>query len=163
VPSGRYGELFRANRRRLEEKWGDAWEPHRRRPDEAYRAAQARFRELVAGSAAPGERVLVVSRGDDGLLDIPSVRADHFPSAPGGGWAGHHPADSAEVLAMLGEEQNRGARYLAIPAMSSWWLRHYDDLVDHLESSAETRAGDSSIGLLYDLGGGQEARGCARP
>src|SRR5207248_554618 len=38
IPTGQYGALFEANRRRFEEKWRTAWRPHRRRTGPAYRS-----------------------------------------------------------------------------------------------------------------------------
>ena len=77
--------------------------------------------------------VLIVSRGDEDVVDLPSHRAAHFPQAPDGGYAGHHPADSAEAIAGLEKLRAAGAGYLIVPATSGWWLEHYEQLARHLE------------------------------
>ena len=46
-PQGAYGELFHANRRRFEEKWGVAWEPHGRRVDPEFEALTQRVSAAV--------------------------------------------------------------------------------------------------------------------
>ena len=67
-------------------------------------------------------RVLVVSRGDDHLVDLVGRRASHFPQARDGAYAGHHPADSDAAINHLEELREAGAQYLVIPGTSLWWL-----------------------------------------
>ena len=69
-------------------------------------------RELPAGA-----RVLVVSRGDEDIVDFARHRGEHFPQAEDGRYAGHHPADSAEAIAHLEALREAGAEYLVIPAL----------------------------------------------
>ena len=87
-----------------------------------------------ARTRLPGDaEVLIVSRGDDQLVDLGGRRAAHFPQAPDGGYAGHHPADSGEAIAHLEELCRRGAQYLIVPATSDWWLEYYADMTAHLD------------------------------
>src|SRR5690349_1869467 len=80
VPTGRYGELFRANKARFEEKWGTTWQPHLRRPQAWYRDLVEQVREVVDRELPPEATVLVVSNGDDELLELgASRRGWHFP------------------------------------------------------------------------------------
>ena len=100
VPTGRYGELFRANKARFEEKWGVTWQPHLRRPNAWYRDLVERIRAVVDRELPPDATVLVVSNGDDELLQLGAERRGwHFPQMEDGTYAGYHPGDSAEAIA----------------------------------------------------------------
>jgi colanic acid/amylovoran biosynthesis glycosyltransferase len=81
-----------------------------------------------------GARVLVVSRGDERLVDLAACRAGHFPQGSAGEYAGYHPADSAAAIAHLDELAARGAEFLIVPATSNWWLEHYKEFTDHLDT-----------------------------
>jgi hypothetical protein len=60
-----------------------------------------RARELADGVVAPDTTVLVVSKGDDDLLQLEVRRAWHFPRAAETGYAGHYPADGAAAIVQL--------------------------------------------------------------
>jgi ubiquinone/menaquinone biosynthesis C-methylase UbiE len=115
-------------------------------------------RELVehvrasAGTVLPEDaRVLVVSRGDDDLLDLGGAHGSHFPQVDGGVYAGHHPGSGAEAVAQLEEVRARGADFLLIPAPSLWWLEHYSELKSHLDTHYPLVHADASC-LLFALG-----------
>jgi hypothetical protein len=80
-----------------------------------------------------GARVLVVSKGDQALVDVDGWDAWHFPRGEGGGYAGYYPADSAEAIAHLEGLRVQGAQYLVFPRTSFWWLDHYPEFRVHLE------------------------------
>ena len=87
-------------------------------------------------STPPAATVLVVSKGDEELLNL--LRADgrkaaHFPQMPDGCYAGSHPADSQAAIAQLERLRADGGEYLLFPATASWWLDHYRDFAMHLE------------------------------
>jgi colanic acid/amylovoran biosynthesis glycosyltransferase len=94
-----------------------------------------RVRAALAQAVAPGATVLVVSRGDDSLVEFPGWRASHFPQAHGGGYAGFYPADSGEAIQHLEDLRSAGAEYLVFPPTATWWLEHYTGLRMHLESA----------------------------
>ncbi len=128
-PTGRYGELFRANKARFEEKWGVTWQSHLRRPNAWYRELVERIREVVDRELPPDATVLVVSNGDDELLSLGAERRGwHFPQMEDGTYAGHHPADAAEVIAHLEALREKGAEYIVFPETASWWLEYYDNV-----------------------------------
>src|SRR5262249_1184194 len=133
VPTGDYAALFEANRRRFEEKWDLTWEQHGRRPSEGYRLLAARLRDVVRNTLPPDASVLVVSKRDDALLDLDGRPSSHFPRLDGGVYAGWYPADSAEAIAQLEAERERGVRYAVFPQTALWWLKHYTGLRAHLE------------------------------
>ena len=154
VAGGEYQRILRANRRRYAEKWGREWEPYGRRANPRYERELEWLREAVEAAIPAGAEVLVISRGDDSLLRLNGHRAMHFPQAEDGGWAGHHPADSAEAIAHLEALRERGARYLVVPSTYRWWLDHYDGLREHLESRCRAVAADERAGAIYELEGG---------
>lgn len=153
VQSGEYARLLHANRRRFEEKWGVAWKPYGRRLSGEYRELRERIRQAVADTVPLGATVLVVSRGDDELLRLDGKSAWHFPRGEGGGYAGHHPADSDRAIAHLEELRTRGADHLLVPRTGLWWLDHYQELRRHLESNFETRFREPATCVIYDLRG----------
>ena len=152
VAEGEYGRILRANQQRYAEKWGRPWEPYGRRPNPRYEREAEQLREAVKTAVPAGSTVLVISRGDDGLLQLNGRRAMHFPQGEDGGWSGHHPADSAEAVGHLEELRERGADYLVVPPTYRWWLDHYEGLREHLDSRYRAVRFDERAGAIYQLG-----------
>ena len=152
VPTGRYGEILEENKRRFEQKWGEPWQPYERRPDPEYEGLRARIRELVADAVPAGATVLVVSKGDPELLELGGRRARHFPEAPDGTWAGHHPADSGEAVAALEAMRASGGEFIVFPRTGMWWLQHYEGLQEHLESRYDAVVRDDEC-VIFALNG----------
>lgn len=90
-------------------------------------------RSFVTRTLPRDALILIVSRGDEAIVDLPGRRGAHFPQAADGAYAGHHPADSAEAIAHLESLRAQGAEYLVVPATSGWWMEHYDELARHLD------------------------------
>jgi colanic acid/amylovoran biosynthesis glycosyltransferase len=96
-------------------------------------------------------RVLVVSRGDEEIVDFAHHRGEHFPQAQDGRYAGHHPADSAEAIAHLDRLRESGAGYLVIPGTAQWWLEHYGEFAQHLEQRYRRLAAEDRGYIAYNL------------
>lgn len=151
VAGGEYRRILEANQQRYAEKWGRPWQPYGRRPNPRYEREAEQVREAVKETVPSGSTVLVISRGDERLLQLNGRRAQHFPQTADGAWAGHHPADSAEAVEHLESLRDRGAEFLVIPPTYLWWLRHYDGLRRHLESEYEPVVSDDRAGAIYRL------------
>jgi hypothetical protein len=130
--TGEYMRLFEANRERFERRWGEPWRGHGRRDTPAYAALRERV-YAAAATLPPDATIAVVSRGDDQLLRLPRA-ARHFPAGADGGYAGSHPADSAEAIAQLERARAEGVQFLLFPTTAMWWLDYYDGLRRHLEA-----------------------------
>lgn len=150
-PSREYGALFDANRRRFEEKWGTAWQAHHLRPNESYAALVDRIRRAAASTIPAGSTVMVVSKGDDALLDLPGCAGSHFPRRPDGGYTGYHPADGDEAVASLDAERAAGAGFLLIPSPMFWWLDHYQTFRRHLETSGRLLLHEAQTCMIFAL------------
>jgi Sulfotransferase family len=85
-------------------------------------------------TAIPGDaNVLVVTKGDDQLLDLNVNKAGHFPQDPDGqNYAGYHPANSSDAIEHLEQLKMRGNEYFVIPCPYYWWLDHYAGFREHL-------------------------------
>src|SRR5215218_3418569 len=118
---------------------------------EEYRQLIGRFAELARGAVPEGATVVVVSKGDAALLEVGDRQTWHFPQRSDGTYAGYHPLDSASAISHLEELRERGARYLAFPAPSIWWLDHYKGLRQHLESHYRAVSEDPNAGIIYAL------------
>jgi len=151
--NGQYDRVFQSNRARFEEKWGAAWHPHARRITPEYQQLRNRIRGLAVRHVPAASRVLVVSKGDEELLQLGEVRGGHFPQDARGHYANIYPADSAQAIAHLEELKSGGAGYLLIPKPAYWWLDFYADFKTHLESRCRLVAEDEDTGLLFQLGG----------
>ncbi len=110
----------------------------------------ARLRQSVPRLIPPGSQLLVVSRGDDALLEIPSIVARHFPQDAEGRYAGHYPHDSEAAIEHLESHQQGGAAFLLFPATSLWWLDHYDGLREHLDARYRRVRSDDDC-IIYDI------------
>lgn len=113
----------------------------------------ARVQGTVATAVPPGSSVLVVSKGDAGLLAMPGLRAAHFPQDGEGEYAGHHPQDSAAATAALEALRRHGAEYLVIPTTARWWLEYYAEFATHLATHGELLVDEPESCLVYGLGG----------
>jgi len=149
---GEYGRLFHENRRRWEEKWRMPWQPYERRLKPDYQLLKNRIREVVETVVPPSGRVLVVSKGDDELLNLNGRPAWHFPQAETGGYAGCNPRDAAAAIAHLEELRVRGADFLLIPSTALWWLDYYSGLKEHLEERYRCLAAEDDVCLIVELG-----------
>ena len=156
VPDGEYGRILAANQQRYAEKWGRPWQPYGRRPNPRYERETEQVRAAVKETVPSDSTVLVISRGDERLLQLNGHRAEHFPQSEDGAWAGHHPADSAEAVEHLESLRERGAEFLVIPPTYLWWLRHYDGLRRHLDDNCEPVLCDDRAGAIYRLVGAEQ-------
>lgn len=159
IPTGRYGELFAANKGRFEEKWGVTWQSHLRRPNAWYRDLVERIREVVDRELPPDATVLVVSSGDEELLQLGADRRGwHFPQMEDGAYAGYYPGDSAEAIAHLEALRENGAEYILFPETASWWLEFYDEFAGWLARDPRTFSlGDGCTLYSLDLASGRGA------
>jgi ATP-binding cassette, subfamily B, bacterial len=119
-------------------------------PDPDYAAMARRVEAAVRRHVPPGSRVLVVSRGDEALVELDGREAWHFPQLDDGTYAGHHPADDGEAIDHLEELRERGADYLVLPATSLWWLDHYEGFRRHLERYP-CASEDRETAVIYEL------------
>jgi hypothetical protein len=104
---------------------------------EDYRQLVGRIQELVRYTVPAATATVVVSRGDEDLVNLHGRPALHFPSLPDGRYAGEYPADSAAAIAQLEELRADGAGYLVLPSTAFWWLDFYEDFGAHLEEHCE--------------------------
>jgi len=111
-----------------------------------------RVQAAVTEHVPPGASVLVVSKGDAALVEMPGLTAAHFPQDTAGGYAGHHPHDSAVATAELEELRRRGAEYLVLPDTARWWLDFYGDFATHLATHGELVADVPGACLIFGLG-----------
>lgn len=112
----------------------------------------SRVQAAVAEHVPPGASVLVVSKGDAALVELPGLSAAHFPQDGSGGYAGHHPHDSAVATAELEQLRRQGAEYLVLPATSRWWLDFYAEFAAHLAAHGELVADVPDACLVFGLG-----------
>jgi hypothetical protein len=119
--------------------------------DLKYFALRRRIADVVGRTLPRDSTLLVISKGDSSLVDLPGFIGCHFPQNERGTYAGHHPADSAEAIAHLESLRAKGARYLLIPEPAFWWLDYYAAFREHLERCyrVSLRTDDSCV--IYDL------------
>ncbi len=126
-----------------------------------YAELVGRIQSAVTEHVPPGSSVLVVSKGDAALIELPGSAAAHFPQDATGGYAGHHPHDSAAATAQLEELRRRGAEYLVLPETARWWLDFYEDFAAHLAGHGELVVEIPGTCLIFALG--RRATDPARP
>jgi hypothetical protein len=73
-------------------------------------------------------QLLVISRGDDRLLNLYGRPPWHFPRGDDGFFLGEYPADGTAAVDHLSRWRASGAEFLVIPRTAFWWLDHYPDL-----------------------------------
>jgi GT2 family glycosyltransferase len=134
--------------------------PRDARPDDArgfepsaqlgYRKLLAEIRRSVTDVLPANATVLVVSRGDDDLLQLDGRPGWHFPQDEDGTYAGYYPPDSAAAIAHLEALRKKGADYLLVPSTAFWWLERYSDFGLHLKTRYAVAAEDENC-LIFTL------------
>jgi hypothetical protein len=117
-----------------------------------YRRQVAHARAAAAAHVPPGARVLVISGGDDELVNLPGRRGWHFPRTEEGWHAGSHPESGADAVRQLQSLRAAGAEWLLVPAPSLWWLDSYPEFADHLRRRGREAHRDADV-ALFDLRG----------
>jgi GT2 family glycosyltransferase/glycosyltransferase involved in cell wall biosynthesis len=116
-----------------------------------YRQLVARVREVVGKTIPDAATVLVVSRGDNELLNFDRRRGWHFPRTNDGTYAGYYPANSEGAIAQLEAARSLGAHYLLFPTTALWWLDYYAGLRAHLEQHYKLVCRHDAC-WIYELG-----------
>jgi hypothetical protein len=127
-----------------------------------YRQLIGRIQELVRYTVPAAATTVVVSRGDEDLVDLDGRPAWHFPRLPDGRYAGQYPADSAEAISQLEDVVSDGAGYLVLPSTAFWWLEFYDDFGRHLEEHCEAVVSNADCRIYRLLEEGSYAADRAR-
>jgi hypothetical protein len=95
---------------------------------------------------------MVVSRGDDDLLNLGGRRGLHFPQTDDGVYAGHHPASSQEAIAQVEQLRKAGAHYLLFPETAFWWLTFYEGFNSYLLEEHRQVYRDGGC-VIFSIGG----------
>src|SRR5204863_8677992 len=98
-----------------------------------------------------GVTVVVVTRGDESLVELDGLRGWHFPRDESGAYSGHYPTDSAAAIEHLEALRAEGAQYFLLPATALWWLEHYPEFAAHLRSRYPTAAEREGTCLIFGL------------
>lgn len=94
----------------------------------------SRVRAAVSQHIPPEAIALVMSTGDDELIQLEDRVGQHFPQSPEGTYAGYYPANDEEAIGHLEVLRTRGAEFLVIPEPALWWLDDYPQFRHHLET-----------------------------
>jgi hypothetical protein len=161
--SGEYHRLLGENQARYASKWGTPWQPYARGQMDRYEGLVAATRRAVQDSVPPGSTVLVVSRGDERMMQVKDRVVWHFPRDADGVWAGHYPADGDAAVSLLQDQIAAGAGYLVIPETGRWWLQFYEGLERYLEEDATMVRADEICRIFKLAEPVTAARSVSRP
>ena len=109
------------------------------------------IREAMHETVPSNATVVVLSEGSDEFLKLGGRRASHFLRDEFGKYQAGHPADSADAIARLEGLRGEGAEFLLIPRPAYWWMSHYGEFKDYLETHYQEEAERPDSCLLYDL------------
>ncbi len=109
------------------------------------------FREAVGRVVPPGSTVIIASKGDAELVALEGRTAWHFPQREDGVYAGYYPPDSAAAISHLEALRMKGGEYLAFPHSALWWLEHYEEFRQHLETRYRRLEAAPEAGAIFAL------------
>ena len=116
----------------------------------AYGRLLQRLRLIMERVIPPDTVILVVSKGDNELVEPGSERAWHFPRTEDGLYLGDNPADSTDAVSHLEALRQKGAGFLLFPNTEFWWLDYYSGFRRHLDDRYH-RIADNDDCIIYDL------------
>lgn len=118
---------------------------------EDYRQLVDRIRQVVQNTLPSEATVLVVSKGDNELLEWGGRKCWHFPQTENGAYAGYYPGSSTAAIAHMEALRAKGADYILFPATCFWWLNYYAGFREHLERRYEKIEGGEGVCAIYAL------------
>lgn len=118
--------------------------------DRDYEESIRLIRGSVRKSTPYDATVIVISKGEDELLNLQGRRAWHFPRQDDGTYAGYYPENDQEAVDSLESLRRRGGDYLVIPRAGFWWLDDYPGFRDHLEAKYR-RIVDDDVCIIYQF------------
>jgi glycosyltransferase involved in cell wall biosynthesis len=117
----------------------------------SYQRLVRRIKEVTSDVVPDGSIVAVVSKGDKDLVELGDERQGwHFPQNEEGVYVGYHPAADTEAIAHLEELRKKGAGFLLFPGTAFWWLEHYGEFRDHLDSH-HSRVREEESCIIFEL------------
>jgi hypothetical protein len=116
---------------------------------DSYETLVQKIRDVVRRTLPAEATVVVVSKGDDDLLKLDQRKGWHFLRDKDGPYAGH-PADSNEAITHLEAMRANGGQFLLLPEPAFWWLDHYKEFKQHLESRYQRVHADPNC-IIYQL------------
>ncbi len=151
-PTASTARILAANQQRYAEKWGQPWQPYGRRPNPRYEREAEQLREAVCATVPADATVLVVSRGDEALLELERPRAPSTSRRPRTA-AGRAtiPPTARRRSATSRRCASSGAELLVVPPTYRWWLSHYEGLREHLEARYRAVVSDERAGAIFLL------------
>jgi hypothetical protein len=115
-------------------------------------------RRLVRASVPPSATVLVIAKADPLWLDLHGRPTANFPQDASGRYPGFTFSDGIAAIAHLEAHRMRGAGFLLIPRMASWWTESFPDFAAHLAGCYRVIADQEDAGMLVDLRSRRSAR-----
>jgi hypothetical protein len=119
--------------------------------DAEYLELRRRIHDVVRKLIPARSRVVVVSKGDEQLLRFEDRDGWHFPRTATGQYGGYHPADGLAAISHVEELRASGADYFLLPSPYFWWLDHYPELAEHLQSRYRLVTDRPDSCLIYHL------------
>jgi acyl carrier protein len=110
----------------------------------------ADVRALVERAVPKGAVVVVLTHGDDALLQLDGPTGWHFPRERSGAFRSWLPSDGREAIEWLEDARLAGATHIAFPSTDLWWLAEYDPLREHLAARGAELA-RTDAGVVYAL------------
>ncbi len=110
-----------------------------------------RIRRIASESIPSGAWVAVVSGGHPALVDIPGLRAEHFPLVQESGLATWWVGGTLSAIATVAVARAQGVEYLLVPQPSFDWLGERSGLAAQLRAIYPLVADDPESCIAYDL------------
>jgi hypothetical protein len=110
-----------------------------------------RLRRLVSEHSSIGRRAVVLSGGDEALLQHAGCRATHLTQDRFGSCSTPLPESNRSVIVQLEAARARCADLLIIPTSGRWWVERFPDFASYLTRRYVLRADEPDAGMLWDL------------
>ncbi|HEX2281191.1 MAG TPA: sulfotransferase, partial [Thermomicrobiales bacterium] len=114
-----------------------------------HRKLVAGVRQLVEAHVPPGSRMLVITYGDEAMLDLGDRVTESFPRSADGVAADYTDVRGNEAVNQLESLRDVGAEFLLVPSPALPWLAARPELARHLDGQYTVVARERGIGTIY--------------
>ena len=116
-----------------------------------YQQLLLRINHAVLDHTSENSTLLVVSKGDEQLLQFPKRHASHFPSDDQGNYTGYNPPDSEWCIRKLQSAAAAHPTVFVLPAPFLWWLEYYRGLREYLFARCRVAYDDAETCVIFEL------------